>query len=90
MDQEQEPMMPTGPSGMFGLNNSYQVADCETTPSTKLDASPMTGLYQTRAQEARAKGLTEMISEEVGHSFDVQLLEMQALKYLWLEENLAT
>ena len=32
----------------------------------------------------------DLINQEVGQGFDNALLEMQALKYLYLEESLAT
>lgn len=83
--------------GIFKLDGSFQMltgTDGDT-PSTKVDTSPM-NLQRTKSQEAREKALLELIDQEMGAGscretvFDVQRLEIQALKYLQLEETLAT
>ena len=63
----------------------------EVTPSTKADHTPLTPAQaKTKLQEQRAHGLIELIQAEVGPEFNSQLLEIQAIKYLNLEEKVAS
>ena len=87
----------TGGQGIFKLDGGFRKlpGSDDNTPSTNVDTSPM-NFQRTKSQEAREKALLELIDQEMGAGscretvFDVPRLEIQALKYLQLEETLAT
>ena len=75
-------------TGIFGGSIPEAEEGAEVTPSTKADLT--SAQAKTKLQEQRVHGLIELIQAEIGPEFNSQLLEIQAIKYLNLEEKVAS